>query len=122
MNDDVVLLVLAAAWETVTHSGPNGVAGPRLVYRLTWWISPLALVAAGIFRATTAELPQASVVAALGAAGAAAAMLRLPLRRVPDDSAEVSRRSMSSDPHRRRRLIALAGAGATVVISLLLTP
>jgi hypothetical protein len=122
MDDAVILLVLAAAWETVTHSGPHGVAGPRLVYRLTWWISPLALIAAGVLRATTAELPPASVVSALGAACAAAAALRYPLRRIPEDSDEVSRRSVSRDPHRRRRLLALGGAGTAVVASLLLNP
>lgn len=116
----MILLCVAAGWETSTHAGPFGVAGPRLVYRWTWWISPLSLVAAGVLLASTAETQQASAVGALAALAAFVTAARFPLRRIADDSEDVSRRSVSRDPNRRPRLIGLAASGVVLVGALLL--
>ncbi|KGM08740.1 hypothetical protein [Cellulomonas bogoriensis] len=108
MIEAIMLAAGGAAWETVTHAGPYGETGPRLVYRWTWWFWPLGLVSAGTLSATTAEGYMASSVGALVAVGTIITSIRYPYRRVSEDSIKVSRRSVSRDANRCRRLGALS--------------
>lgn len=107
MRDVIIFVCVAAGWETVTHAGPFGVDVPRLVYRWTWWIAPLFVILTSTLVARSADNPIASAAAVIAAILAVATAIRFPLRRIPADSTEVSRRSVSRDPNRRKRLLSL---------------
>lgn len=116
MGEAATLAVVALIWDL----GAGGwayaptPAVSRMVYRATWWLPPVMMVGAGLWPVVEQHrgvVLVLSVVATLTALGSFA----FPLRRIPDDSTEVPRRSVVRDPNRRRRVRVLIAAALLVL-------